>query len=82
MPKKAGDENAIVSAAKAIGKAAGKVAGLAAGESQPETGEQQPPAPPAPRSTAKVVKGKLPKKNKERLPRRLKKVQRKAAPVL
>jgi hypothetical protein len=58
------EEGALVSAAKAIGKAAGKVAALAGAEA---------PAP-APKPSGRLVK-----KNKPHLPRRMKKAQKKAA---
>jgi len=72
MPKKPvappeTEDSIIVSAAKAIGSAAGKIASLAG-------------APPAPQPVAKSRKvGKLPKKQGQRLPRRQKKAQQKAA---
>jgi hypothetical protein len=56
-------ENILVNTAKAIGTAAGKVVSLVGA---------------APAGTP-VKKRKLPKKNKPRLPRRLKKAQKKAA---
>jgi hypothetical protein len=56
-------ENVLVNTAKAIGTAAGKVVSLVG---------------TAPAGTP-VKKRKLPKKNKPRLPRRLKKAQKKAA---
>ena len=67
MPKKPAtppeaDDNILVSAAKAIGSAAGKIASL--------TGAQ-------PKTPAKPKVGKLPKKQKPRLPRRQKKAQKK-----
>lgn len=69
MPKKQKpppepDDTLLVSAAKAIGTAAGKVASLAGVASE------------LPAKSPK--KGKLPKKNKRRLPRIQKKAQRKA----
>ena len=70
MAKKQTTEDSVaVKAAKVIGKAAGKIASLA-GAAAPE---------PGPPSAAKSKKGKLPKKNKSRLPRRQKKAQQKAA---
>ena len=69
MPKKQkaapeADDTLLVSAAKAIGTAAGKIASL--------TGA----GPDHPAKSTK--KGKLPKKNKRRVPRLQKKAQRKA----
>jgi hypothetical protein len=70
MPKKPTtrqetEDNILVSAAKVIGSAAGKIASLAS-------------APPEARSAAKSTKvGKLPKKQRSRLPRRQKKAQQK-----
>ena len=63
------DESVLVSAAKSLGKAAGKVAALAGIDA---------PAPPkgAPKKKA-AAKGKLPKKEKAHLPRRVKKAQKK-----
>jgi hypothetical protein len=61
------DEGGILkTAAKAIGKAAGKVVSITgtAGNSESDTGRP-------------AAKGKLPRKNKERLPRRAKKAQKK-----
>ena len=79
MPKKKVEEenaegNALVHAAEALGKAAGKLAALTgiAGEAPPAT------APPA---VHKTNRGKLPKKNKQRLPRRMKKAQKKKQAV-
>jgi F420-0:gamma-glutamyl ligase len=71
MPKKPKQEqpeteNVLVAAAKTIGKAAGTIAHIA-GVSPSET--RAPKAQP---------KGKLPKKNKARLPRKVKKAQKKA----
>ena len=66
MAKKPADEGVLVSAARTIGKAAGTVAALTGLES---------PAPPAPAKAA--AKGKLQKKNKVHLPRRMKKAQKK-----
>jgi len=63
--KKEAAESAVVDVAKAIGDAAGKIA-AAVGVT-----------PPQPR-VAKAKIGKLPKKNKTRLPRRQKKAQQKA----
>jgi hypothetical protein len=64
-PEKPADESALVSAAKTIGKAAGKVAGALGVKA--EHGSQ-----PAKR-------GKPQKRNKTRLPRRVKKQMKKAA---
>ncbi len=58
----------LVSAAKKVGAAAGKIASLTGVAAAHET----EPAPKA------AHKGKLPKKNKSRLPRREKKAQRRA----
>ena len=66
-PEKGTDESIVVTAAKAIGTVAGKAASLIT--SVPEN--------PQPAKSQKV--GKLPKKNKARLPRRLKKAKQKAA---
>jgi len=55
-------EGIIVEAAKVLGQAAGKVAKLAG--VHPDKGE-----------AARTRAGKLPKKNKQRLPRRVKKAQ-------
>ena len=65
---KAEEGGTLVTAAKTIGKAAGKIASLAGAHLGP------PPRSP----------GKLPKKNKSRLPRRQKKAMRRAgsAPVM
>ncbi len=61
------DESTVIKAAKAIGKAAGKVAALAGVH------------PDASAAASKVqAKGKLPKKNKKRLPRRQKKAQQRS----
>ena len=60
----------MVNAAKAIGTAAGKVASLGKAMTAPDIA-----AAPSKRP------GKLPKKNKSRLPRRQKKVQQKASAV-
>ena len=57
------EDTLLVSAAKAIGTAAGKVAHIAGAA----------PAPPKPK------KGKLQPKNKKRLPRKVKKAQKKTA---
>ena len=62
---KAEEGSALVDAAKAIGKAAGKIASIAGASAEP----------PAPKRRAKT--GKLPKKNKSRLPRLEKKAQKK-----
>jgi hypothetical protein len=72
MPKKPTarpetEDKVLVSAAKVIGTAAGKIASLAG-------------APPEGRPATKSTKvGKLPKKEKHRLPRRQKKAQQKVA---
>ncbi|HEX8985173.1 MAG TPA: hypothetical protein VF767_07075, partial [Bryobacteraceae bacterium] len=63
--KKEAAESVVVDVAKAIGGAAGKIA-AAAGVTAP------------PPRVAKAKVGKLPKKNKARLPRRQKKAQKKA----
>jgi hypothetical protein len=57
------EESVLVTAAKSIGATAGKIAHLAGAK------------PDSPKSAAK---GKLPKKNKTRLPRRQKKALRKS----
>ena len=67
MDKRDAKDNPLVTTAKVIGKAAGKIAALT-GTSKPESSEQK--AKPS---------GKLPKKDKSRLPRRQKKAQKKAA---
>jgi hypothetical protein len=69
MPKKQkappeADDTLLVSAAKAIGTAAGKIASLTGAASE--------------HPAKSTKKGKLPKKNKRRLPRLQKKAQRKA----
>jgi hypothetical protein len=61
-------DNILVNTAKVIGTAAGKVVSLV-GAAPEET----------PLPTQSVKKGKLPKKNKLGLPRRLKKAQKKTA---
>jgi hypothetical protein len=58
-------ENVLVATAKTIGKAAGKIAALAGAK-----GEQP---------KARAMKGRLSKTNKNRLPRRQKKAQKKKA---
>jgi len=63
------NDSTIVGAAKAIGKAAGKLAkltGAVSHETEPHT------------SRPRQAKGKLPKKNKARLPRRQKKARKKS----
>jgi hypothetical protein len=70
MTKEPKPEGILVDAAKAIGRTAGKVAALV-GASEP-----------APRRVAAVHKGKLVKKNKQKLPRREKKAQSRAAAKL
>lgn len=63
--KKEAEDSVIIDAAKAIGSVAGKIASLAgATADRPQS--------------VKAKKGKLPKKNKSRLPRREKKAQQKA----
>ena len=69
MPKKTGDESVVVKAAKAIGGAAGKAAVVTGGAAAPEHKQESPKAARA---------GKLPKKDKARLPRRVKKARNKA----
>jgi hypothetical protein len=65
------EESGLVTAAKAVGSAAGKIAALVGAKGE---------AAPAPPTAAKPRKaGKLPKKNRHRLPRREKKAQAKAA---
>jgi hypothetical protein len=73
MPKKKSEESGpseepglLVSTAKALGTAAGKIAAMVG-------------ATPEGTSAKQSAKGRLPKKNKSRLPRRQKKAQRKAA---
>jgi hypothetical protein len=61
------DEGLLTAAAKKIGSAAGKVA-AAVGAGSDATSEPRASQP-----------GKLPKKNKERLPRKLKKARQKQA---
>ncbi len=77
MATKPADEGPLVSTAKAIGKAAGKVAALAgAAPTQHPEGERR-------KSTSQnagnghAAKGKLQKKNKPHLPRKMKKAQKK-----
>ncbi len=70
MAEKTDKSGVLAGAAKVIGKAAGKVASLA-GAGAEEEGNRPKPA------SARRAKGKLPKKNKSRLPRRQKKAQRK-----
>ena len=63
------DDGALVAAAKKVGKAAGKVASaVGAGKSE----GQSTPGP-------SLKPGKLPKKDKERLPRKEKKARQKQA---
>jgi hypothetical protein len=66
MSQEHDETSGIVRLGKTIGKAAGKVASMAGVHA----------APPA-----KTASGKLPKKNKQRLPRRQKKALRKAGDV-
>jgi len=66
MPKKTDESGLLVSTAKALGTAAGKIATMVGA-----TPEETPPK--------KSATGRLPKKNKSRLPRRQKKAQRKTA---
>ena len=61
------NQGVLAGTAKVIGKAAGKVAKLVGVEAEP------------PREPKKTAAGKLPKKNKQRLPRRQKKAQKKSA---
>ncbi len=65
--EKENDDTILVTAAKAIGSAAGKVASLAGAT----------PTPPS-----KPKRAKLQPKNKHRLPRKVKKAQKKAAATL
>jgi hypothetical protein len=67
MPKEPKKENVLVATAKTLGKAAGKIAALAGAKGEPETAQPQ----------ARTIKGRLPKANKARLPRRKKKAQKK-----
>jgi hypothetical protein len=69
-------EGVLVAAAKKIGKAAGKVAKVT-GAAAEEPAEAAPPAPKPQTKSVKVPK--LAKKNKNRLPRKEKKAQQKAA---
>ena len=69
-PEKGAEESIAVTAAKVIGTAAGKAASLVTAA----------PENPQPAKSQKI--GKLPKKNKARLPRRLKRAKQKAAPRL
>jgi hypothetical protein len=65
MPEdQSSNDNVLERTAKKLGAAAGKVANLAGGEAAP---------------AATTWTGKLPKLNKTRLPRRMKKAERKAA---
>jgi hypothetical protein len=64
MPTEPEKEKVLVATAKTIGKAAGKIAALADAK-----GEQL---------KARAMKGRLSKTNKNRLPRRQKKAQKKA----
>jgi len=68
MTKKPEETNLLTTAAKVLGKTAGKIATLAGAAAEP-------PAQPL---SARPAKGRLPKKNKTRLPRRQKKAQKKA----
>jgi len=65
------DAGLLINAAKAIGKAVGKVAAVSGAKPEPPAKLNQSEA-------ASVKTGKLPKKNKQRLPRRQKKMQKKA----
>jgi F420-0:gamma-glutamyl ligase len=65
--EKENEDSVLVTAAKAIGSAAGKVASMAGAA----------PTPPA-----KPKRPKLQAKNKHRLPRKVKKAQKKAAATL
>lgn len=78
MPdKQSTDENILVRTAKKIGVAAGRLASAAG----VEPGDSQSSVAPgtAPQIGKADAGGKLQKKNKTRLPRRLKKAQLKAA---
>lgn len=78
MPKKSDDENLVVSAAKAIGKAAGKVAALAGTGSDAPTAASHETESQAPKQPRNIPKPKLVKKDKQHLPRRVKKAEKKA----
>ena len=69
-------EGVLTAAAKKVGKAAGKVAS-AVGATAETPAEAPPPAPKPQTKSVKVPK--LEKKNKSRLPRKVKKAQQKAA---
>jgi hypothetical protein len=69
LPKEPEKENVLVATAKTIGKAAGKIAALAGAKGGPESAQPQ----------ARTAKGRLPKANKARLPRRQKKNAQKKA---
>ena len=62
------DDNILVTAAKTVGRAAGKIAALAGAEAAPSTSEPKATKP-----------GKLAPKQKNRLPRKVKKQRQKAA---
>ena len=66
MPKEPEKENVLVPTAKTIGEAAGKIAALAGAKGGSESAQPQ----------ARTSKGRLPKANKDRLPRRQKKAQK------
>jgi len=70
----AASEDALTSAAKAIGKVAGRVASAVGA-----TGSDNPAADAKPPQTKSEKKSKLAPKNKQRLPRREKKARQKAA---
>jgi hypothetical protein len=73
--KQTADEGVLVSAAKKIGAAAGKIASAAGGGAEAGGGAGEAPKAATP---ARPKKGKLQKKNKVKLPRKLKKAQKKA----
>jgi len=79
MPKKpaktapeGNGESILTETARAIGSVAGKVVAVVSPAPEPSTDKS-----PAPRKPKTV--GKLPKKNKQRLPRKQKKAEKKAA---
>ncbi|MFN7996478.1 MAG: hypothetical protein U0Q18_22895 [Bryobacteraceae bacterium] len=76
MPKKATEDNPLVTAAKVIGKAAGKVAAIAG----PHAGPESAPAPQSAQRTRGTSTAKLQKKNRPHLPRKIKKAQKKMQP--
>ncbi len=69
-PKHDNEEGLLVSAAKTIGEAAGKIAAATGARPEPQP---QPDEQPKPRNR----RGRLPPKNKSRLPRRQKKQAKK-----